>query len=221
MSAESQQDCDETLAKCGIHIQKALTGEIGGILFQKRANVLDFPRREFTRLHSPYRLVPEVYLSLDLFDSFCPPERHLEELREELPPGASIGTYLHALGCYCKMRSTEFSRLCAALTVPVTPHPGKETVDLILICFARIKTTAQELNLELWFELLHAVATHEHSHAARACKYDGPPEVLRAEETVAQWETYMFLLAEKQIDSIEAMKRLMPKQPRCYQIPIP
>jgi len=98
---------------------------------------------------------------------------------------------------------------------------------LVLICWERINAAPKQLGLEdhLYLPLLDVAAFHEHSHAARESKLlqGANPDILHREETIAQEETYMFLRTRSrdQREAIEAMKKLMEKQPECYHIRIP
>ncbi len=219
MTSEDKDRVNETLSENSIYLQKELVEEAGGPLFTDRCCLLGFPRRDFSRLHTRYRLVPETYLLHDVFDSFCPPEYHLRSLEQDLPGG--IGTFLEALGCYCELGATEVRKLNSRLAVPVPSPAEDEKTAVILLCWDRIQDAAKELGIDPFLHLLHAVATHEHSHAARGNRVHRSPEVLQVEETVAQWETYMFLLSIGEKNMIKAMRKLMEKQPKCYQIPIP
>jgi DNA-binding FrmR family transcriptional regulator len=72
--------------------------------------------------------------------------------------------------------------------------------------------------------LLRVVGFHEHSHAARTASLlqHAEPTVQQAEETLAQWESYMFVRSRTHTSTakaIKAMKDLMGEQPNCYRIP--
>ncbi len=105
------------------------------------------------------------------------------------------------------------------MRVPLSPKVHK--AGYVPMCWDRIKNAAPQLKIDWHILLLQAVAFHEHSHAARGSRPDKPVEVLCAEETVAQWEAYMYLKSCGEDPCIDAMKKLMERQPPCYHIPVP
>lgn len=225
MKTAENESLVETLSRCGLHVQVDLCEkmDILGNIFRGVASVVGIPRKGFQELHSRYDPVPEVYVRQEVFDSFCPPRRYLNQLRDELAEDVDLDIFLEALGCYFEPNEQEHADLNSKLTIPVAPPKSEERSGLVLMCWDRIAAAAPKLGVEAVFLLLYVVAFHEHSHAARAAKLlkRGSADVLQAEETVAQWETYMFLRSRQEEKAIEAMKKLMDEQPNCYRIPIP
>lgn len=224
MDSTSRTDLLATLTAHNVFLQRevAANGGAVGVVFVEMACALGIPRTDFRELHRGYEPVPEVYLLKEQFDRFCPPERHRAELDLDIE---DLDTFIEALGCYIEPSEQDFEELNPYLYVGVPrakthSHPG-----VVLMCWERIEALEHSSELAV-AHLLHVVGFHEHSHAARAAKLakGNDPRVLRAEETVAQWETYMFLRSRRHAhieQTIDTMKKLMAVQPNCYQIPIP
>ncbi len=212
-----------TLTAHSVFLQKEVGENTGAVaaLFAELVCTFGIPRIDFRELHWRYQPVPEVYLLTEQFDRFCPPRRHLDKLGLDTD---DLESFIEALGCYTEPSEKDLEELNSCLYVAIPRARTNSHTGIVLMCWERIEAFEQKSELAV-AHLLHVVGFHEHSHAARASTLSKGKDsgILRAEETVAQWETHMFLRSRRHshIEStIETMKKLMRKQPSCYQIPI-
>ncbi|MDA2914341.1 hypothetical protein MYX77_10375 [Acidobacteriia bacterium AH_259_A11_L15] len=224
MTSEELQSSAESLANSGIYVSGALLAsetDLAGKLILN-ACMVGIPRAHFRELHLRYRAVPEIYVERRTFDLFCPPKPYLAKLADELGKDIEIDLFFEALGCYLELNEQQLETLNKSLTLPVDRPVDARFPGVVLMCWDRINGASRRLGEGGEHYLLYAVAFHEHSHAARAARLlkHSSARVLQAEETVAQWETYMFLSSRNEDAALEAMRKLMEHQPLCYRIRI-
>jgi hypothetical protein len=222
MHLPEAEDLVKSLARRNLFFQAELCGTPAALasVCSELDYVFGCRRNQFRNLHFGYDPVPEIYLQSKEFDRFFPPRSYLDQLGYD----REIEHFIEGLGCYLEPTEEQDAELNSILKIPF-PHPSTQNrKGVVLMCWDRVDATADKLCVSV-LDLLCAVGFHEHSHAACSAKVlkGGSVEILRAEETIAQWETYMFLQSRKHPKAqtaIEAMKKLMQEQPDCYKIPI-